>query len=139
MAKASHLLKFTRLEFMTLLQCSGRLAASGAGAAVGHCTSASSTAAQAGHGSRVFCSSTAALSLTYGLSVPWSQTARPSGCEAQGPRAARRRRSSREQAFTQAFITMQQDKALGRLLQHFQHPPDFFLTLELLEITGGTV
>lgn len=49
-------------------------------------------------------------------------------------------RSSREQAFTQAFITIQQDKSPCRLLQHFQRSPDdFSLILELLEITGGTV
>lgn len=62
-------------------------------------------------------------------------------CQAERHRGrAAARRSSREQAFTQALITVQQDKSLGRLLPHFQHPPDdFFLTLELPEITGGTV
>lgn len=137
MAKARHWLKFTRLEFMTLLQCPGRLAAPGAGAAVEHCTSADNTAAQAGHGSKQIPAAALQHSAWHmDLACSWCQLTH----QAERHRGLGAAGAVVENKPPEAFITMQQDKPLGRLLQHFQHSPDdFFLTLELLGIAGGTV
>lgn len=80
---------------MTLLQRLGRLATPGAGAAGGHCTSAGNMAAQAGHSSEQL--SAPALQHSdwhMDLACCCSQTARPSGCEAQGLRSGREARGA---------------------------------------------